>query len=91
MIDTSPWTDTGNPRFIPPVVINCETGADYDTLLSLLHGWVVQVHLIDDDGFERIGTVDHRFFDDHIHLSNDGEGQDNFVIALEHVRWLQVL
>lgn len=86
-----PWVDPTDPRFVPPVVINPFTGADYDTLLTILSGWVVQVHLIVPDGREHIGVVANEC-DNHIHLTNDSEGHTpDEAINLANVRWIQVL
>jgi hypothetical protein len=83
-------------NFIPLVAINTETGADYDTLLSLLDGWTVTVHHHDNLAIEPVmGVVDHSFLgDDCIHvLGVDDSGRllDEKAIDLELVRWIQVM
>lgn len=83
--------DPASERFIPPVVIDSETGADYDTLLTLLDGWVVAVHYHDNLAIEpATDTVRHNTWDDRIHLV-DSDGTETHAIDLALVRWIQVL
>jgi hypothetical protein len=86
-----PWEDQTNPMFIPPIVMHPTTGADYDTVTSVVKGWVVQVHLLIPDGQPHVGTVG--FLD-----SNDNSvalfsEDEDFIetIHLRNVRWIQVL
>jgi hypothetical protein len=74
----------------PDVVFDIDTGADWDTMLSLLNGWCVRVHLFDGRSFD--GTVRNEIHDDHIWLddSEDVDGPTE-VIHLDHVERIQVL
>ena len=62
----TPIEDPTDPRYMPSIVFSTDTGADFDTLLSVLgnmngagRGWSVTLHLHADDGVGRSGWVDY--------------------------------
>jgi hypothetical protein len=76
-------------RTFPTVVLSTDTGADFDSLLSLLTGWDVRVFTFDGYTFE--GTVKNEVNDDRIHLFDEYEAGIEVAIGLDHVERIQVL
>jgi hypothetical protein len=85
----TPISDPTNPQYMPQVVFDCNTGADCDTLLTLIDGWSVYLHLHNDDGVERQGWVEHRG-GDNVVLRHHETDQVVHVVPLADVKYIQI-
>lgn len=95
----TPITDPTDDRYMPSIVFSTDTGASFDTVLSVLgdltssgRGWCVDLHLHADDGVERAGWVDSRHPEsgENIVLRHWDTDEVLCIVPLVDVRYIQV-